>query len=52
MNQIVLAIAAILALLAAGGSAGTTKSHAGVRPAHAASPIGLRPMDSFPPTGL
>ena len=52
MNQIVLAIAAILALLAAGGAGGTAKSHASVRPAHAGSSLGLRPLDSFPPTGL
>jgi hypothetical protein len=50
MHQIIVALAAVIALLSA-GAAGTT-THAGVRPAHANPPSGLRPMDIFPPTGL
>jgi hypothetical protein len=52
MHQIVLAIAAALALLSAGAAGTTTQANAGVGPAHANQPVGLRPMDSFPPTGL
>jgi hypothetical protein len=51
MNQMMLALAAVLALLTVGAAGSTVQSHA-VRPAHANPPIGLRPMDTFPPTGL
>jgi hypothetical protein len=52
MNQMMLALAAVLALLAVGAAGSTTQSHASVRLAQANPPIGLRPMDIFPPTGL
>jgi hypothetical protein len=52
MNQMLLAFAAVLAVLTAGAPSTTAQQHAGVRPTHAISPIGLHPMDTFPPTGL
>ena len=52
MNQIVLALAAVRALLMAGGANAKNHSHHGiVRPADVIPPFGLRPMDAIPPFG-
>ncbi len=51
MNQIVLALAAVLALLMAGGAAKNQTHHGIVRPADVIPPFGLRPMDAIPPFG-
>ena len=53
MNQILVALAAVLAMLTAGHASTPTGAHSTVaRPADAIPPFGLHPMDTFPPTGL
>jgi hypothetical protein len=52
MNQIVLALAAVIAMLTAGAASTTAQTHARVvQPADVIPPFGLLPMDAIPPFG-